>query len=239
MPPRLNERMRSRFVHDEATDAEIDREAAMVGPLADAVRGLIDAVVRTQVDDVEIEDVRRQVAVLTARLRADELDGSYGTRLSASGRVRNWGNAVIGVRNAIAPPLHIDRDPDRDAGRITGDVTLGAAYEGPPGLVHGGVSALILDQALGEAAAASGRPGMTGTLTIHYHEATPLGPLRVEAEIDRVEGVKTFVRGRILTRPDDGSEPIVTVEAEGVFILPRWAREQTRDQPTDPTGDAV
>jgi len=222
MPPRLNETMRSRFVRDDATDEEIEHEAATVGPLAASVRELVDAVIRTEVDEAEIEDVRRQVDALTARLRAKGLEGSYGARLSSTGRVRNWGNAVIGVRNALAPPLEIVRDSER----ITCDFTLGAAYEGPPGLVHGGVSALILDQALGEAAAAGGRPGMTGTLTLRYCEATPLGRLRVEAEIDRVEGVKTFARGRILACREDGSDPTVTVEAEGVFILPRWAREK-------------
>ncbi|HVX54675.1 MAG TPA: hypothetical protein VHA72_09265, partial [Nocardioides sp.] len=91
MPPRLNERMRSRFVRDEVSDAQVDHEAAVVGPLAQAVRGLVDAVIRTEVDDAEIEAVRREVEALTARLRARELDGSYGTRLSATGRVRNWG----------------------------------------------------------------------------------------------------------------------------------------------------
>jgi hypothetical protein len=41
--------------------------------------------------------------------------------------------------------------------------------------VHGGVSAMILDQMLGEAAGAGGKPGMTGTLTLRYRQATPLG----------------------------------------------------------------
>lgn len=225
MPPRLNEQMRTRFTRDEATDEQVDHEAAVMGPLAAAVRELIDAVIRTEVDDAEIEDVRRQVEALSARLRGRQVEGSYGTRLSATGRVRNWGNAVIGVRNPIAPPLEMHRGD----GRVWADFTLGAAYEGPPGLVHGGVGALVLDQALGEAAAAGGRPGMTGTLTLRYREATPLGAVRVEAEIDRVEGVKTFARGRLLARHDDGSEPTVTVEAEGVFILPRWARESGED----------
>lgn len=214
--------MQSLFVQDEASDEAVDHEEAVMTPLAEAVRGLVDAVVRTQVDDAEVDRVRREVEELTARLRTDQLEGSYGTRLSASGRVRNWGNAVIGVRNAVAPPL----DLVRGEGRIFCDFTLGAAYEGPPGLVHGGVCALILDQVLGEAAAAGGHPGMTGTLTLRYRDGTPLGPLRVEAEIARLEGVKTIVHGRLLARHDDGAEPTLCVEAEGIFILPRWAREQ-------------
>ena len=64
---------------------------------------------------------------------------------------------------------------------------------------------------------------MTGTLTVRYRRPTPLGDLHGEAHIDRVEGVKTFVVGHLA---DAGG---VTVEAEGVFILPRWARRPDAD----------
>jgi acyl-coenzyme A thioesterase PaaI-like protein len=60
---------------------------------------------------------------------------------------------------------------------------------------------------------------MTGTLTLRYLRATPLGDLRCEGHIDRVEGAKTFAKATL------GDADGVTVEAEGVFILPRWARE--------------
>ena len=123
---------------------------------------------------------------------------------------------MVGLRNAVAPPLDITRDPD---GRATADFHLGAAYEGPPGLVHGGVAALVLDQILGEAASAGGKPGMTGTLTLRYVRGTPLGDLHCEGHIDRVEGSKTFAKATL------GDADGVTVEAEGVFILPKWARE--------------
>jgi hypothetical protein len=46
-----------------------------------------------------------------------------------------------------------------------------------------------------------------------------LGNLHVEARIDRTEGVKTYTVGHL------ADEEGVTVEAQGVFIQPRWARE--------------
>ena len=132
----------------------------------------------------------------------------------------------MGLRNAAAPPLVVEHD---EQGRAWSEFHLGAAYEGPPNLVHGGVAAMILDQLLGEAAGAGGKPGMTGTLTLVYRRGTPLGDLRAEAWIDRAEGYKTWAKGHLI-----GPEG-VTVEAEGVFILPRWAREllakQDPDQP--------
>ena len=72
--------------------------------------------------------------------------------------------------------------------------------------MHGGVVALVLDQVLGEAAAAGGSPGMTGTLTLRYEQNTPLGDASAEAWIDRVEGVKTIVKGEM--RDADGETTV-------------------------------
>jgi hypothetical protein len=54
---------------------------------------------------------------------------------------------------------------------------------------------------------------------MRYLRTTPLGPLRVEARIDRTEGYKTYAVGHIADAEGH------TVEAEGVFIQPRWARD--------------
>ena len=206
----------SGFQHDDSTPEQIAHEAALYGPLTDAVRELVDATIRTTVDDAEIRAAQTEIEGIVARLRRSQLPGPYGVRFTSEGRGRPWGNSVVGLRNAIAPPLVIDRE---NTGRVWCDFHLGAAYEGPPGLVHGGVAALILDQLLGEATGAGGKPGMTATLTLHYRRATPLGDLHGEAWIERSEGIKTWARGRI----SDAAG--VTVEAEGLFILPRWARE--------------
>ena len=205
------------YVQDEITEDELERQRSLYGPFTDAVRELVDATIRTEVDDAEVRAVQAEIEALTARLRVRQLPGPYGVRFSASGRGRPWGNPVVGLRNAAAPPVVVERDP---AGRAWADFHLGAAFEGPPGLVHGGVASMILDQLLGEAVGAGGKPGMTGTLTLRYRRGTPLGDLRAEAWIDRAEGIKTWARGHLLDAEG------VTVEAEGLFILPRWARER-------------
>ncbi|STZ74381.1 thioesterase [Mycolicibacterium fortuitum] len=72
---------------------------------------------------------------------------------------------------------------------------------------------------LGEVAASdSDRPRFTGTLTIRYLRATPLGDLHAEGRITRTDGIKAFASGHV--SDDQG----ITAEAEGVFILPKWAR---------------
>ncbi|MGV0627130.1 PaaI family thioesterase [Mycolicibacter minnesotensis] len=201
------------------TDAECDQLSERYGPLAQAVRELIDATIRTQADDTTAREVTAQVQELTERLRAGNLSEGPGLRYVVDGRrPLAWSNAVVGLRNPIAPPLVIEHGPD---GRCWTDFHLGAAYEGPPLLVHGGVSALVLDHVLGEAASDGlTKPLYTGTITVKYLRGTPLGALHAEAAIYRREGVKTFVRGHI----SDASG--VTVEADGIFITPSWARDE-------------
>jgi acyl-coenzyme A thioesterase PaaI-like protein len=217
------------YLPDEITAEERARQQQLYGPFAQAVRELVDAAIRTTVDEDEIRRAQTEVEQIVARLRKSQMNGSFGTRINpVDGTARAWGNAVVGLRNAVAPPLHIVREEGGDGGRVHCEFHLGAAYEGPPTLVHGGVSALILDQMLGEAASAGGKPGMTGTLTLRYRQGTPLGDLRAEAWIDRVEGIKTWAKGHIIGPSG------ITVEAEGVFILPRWAREAMAEHPELP-----
>ncbi|WAC93557.1 PaaI family thioesterase [Mycobacterium sp. Aquia_213] len=195
--------------------AEADRVTGLYAPLADAVRGLIDATIRTEVDDDVVAHARAEIEAATQLLR--QRTRPVGVSFRVDGRPLPLGNAVVGVSNPIAPPLVVQHDGD---GRCHSDFVLGCAYEGPPGLVHGGVSALVLDHMLGEAASDGlSKARFTGTISVKYLRGTPLGPLRCDAWIDRSEGVKVFARGTISDAEG------VTVEAEGIFIEPAWARD--------------
>jgi acyl-coenzyme A thioesterase PaaI-like protein len=199
-----------------ADQAESDR---VFGALTQAVRALSLAQLQTRVDLDEVEGVTEEITRLTERLNKRIKPGSYGTEISADEKVRNYGNSVVGMRNPFAAMRDEARIVWNDNG-ASAEFHLNALYEGPPGLVHGGVSALILDQLLGEAAAAGGGAGMTGRLTLHYRRPTPLGDLSMEAWVEKRDGIKTIVKGHI-----KDAEGNVTVEAEGLFIMPRWARE--------------
>lgn len=211
------------FSREELTAADVDRLRRIYEPLTQSVRELIDATIRTEVDAATVSDITAQIDAATARLRSKQLPGAFGVRYSAPGDDGGefdagmaWGNPVIGVRNPIAPPLVINSD---DSGRVWTDFHLGAAYEGPPGHVHGGVCALVLDHVLGEVASGGmTRPAFTGTISCRYLRGTRLGALHSEATNERVDGVKTYAVGHLAD--DEG----VTVEAEGVFIVPKWAR---------------
>lgn len=123
---------------------------------------------------------------------------------------------VTGPENAIAPPLSLTGHED---GSISGLATLGLPYQGPPGFVHGGVSALLLDHTLGVANAWSGPSGMTAELTLRYHRPTPLFErLTVSGRQTSVDGRKIRAAGTISA----GGE--VCVSAEGLFIAKQLRR---------------
>jgi hypothetical protein len=197
---------------------EHDRLAGLYGPLTDAVRELMDATIHTEADQDAITAARTAIQAATDALRSRQRDETQVVRYAVGGRPVVWSNAVIGLRNPIAPPLTIHHG--EDGTQCWSDFTLNGAYEGPPGLVHGGVCALVLDHVLGEAASEGlTKPLFTGTLTVRFVRGTPLGRLRAEAAVERTEGVKSFVSGHLLDAEG------ITVEAEGIFIKPAWARD--------------
>lgn len=202
---------------DHIDPAEYAQLSGRYGPLAAAVRDLMEASLATGADPDTVHAAAQAVAAVASELRAQRGRRADRQLLHRdTGRAVAWSNPVTGLRNPLAPPLEIRHDPD---GRCRSEFTLGELYEGPPGLVHGGICALILDQLLGEVATdGMTKPRFTGTITVKFLRGTPLGPLRAEAFVDRVRDHKTYVRGFI----SDDHGP--TAEAEGVFIMPAWAR---------------
>jgi acyl-coenzyme A thioesterase PaaI-like protein len=116
---------------------------------------------------------------------------------------------LSGTANPLAPPVRLEVVDDVVHGRVR----FGAAYEGPPGCVHGGFVAAVFDEILGLANTLSGEPGMTGTLSVKYRKPTPLRvDLRMEATLDRVDGRKRFCSARMY------AGDALCAEAEGLFI---------------------
>jgi len=204
------------FGIDVISAEEYERQRELYGPLTDALRKLIGAGIHTQVDEDTVRQAQSAIEAATELLDRSQRSVTSTLRHADTGRPLAWANPAIGLRNAIAPPMVIHHEDD---GRAWSEFSLSGAYEGPPGWVHGGISALVLDHILGEAASDGlTLPKFTGTITLKYLRGTPLGPLRAEAWIDRVDGFKTYARGALSDAEG------VTVEAEGVFIQPAWAR---------------
>ncbi len=118
---------------------------------------------------------------------------------------------ITGLANPLAPPAVLRRH--METRRVTGEVNFGAAFEGAPGIVHGGFVAALLDEALGMATIFSGSTGMTVELVTRYRRHTPVAtPLRLEAQLVSTEGRRIRTAGELLCGDD------VIVEATGLFI---------------------
>ena len=198
-------------IPDSAAFATADRAA-----LARAIRTLIDTAM--SVEDVEGETlsaVAREVEQLAFRLGRGRDEGAgYRPRSHGDYLPRS---PVVGESSPLSPRLEWDGITLPDGRRgIEARGRFGAAYEGPPGFVHGGWVACTFDELLGIANIESGNPGMTARLTIHYRKPTPLfREIVVRAWVDRVEGRRIMSSAQMF----DGDT--LTAEADGIFVQPR------------------
>jgi acyl-coenzyme A thioesterase PaaI-like protein len=79
--------------------------------------------------------------------------------------------------------------PQRD--RILADVYFGKRAEGPPGRVHGGAIASVLDEAMGAAVWLSQNTGYTLKLEVEFLSPTPLCKnLQLNAWVEKIRGRK-------------------------------------------------
>ena len=192
-------------------DREVRREA--VGELGTALRELVDAAVRTEVGLPELAEATEVARELAARLRRESRELFEIASVDDPEIGERWYSPVYGPGNPIAPPLVATDTPD---GRAAGRVTLGKPHEGPPGLVHGGVVATVLDHVLARAIRAAGRGGLTATLTVTYRRPVRLGvPLVAIAEIGTTDGRRTTATARLAAEDDPGT---TLAEAEGMFV---------------------
>jgi uncharacterized protein (TIGR00369 family) len=99
-------------------------------------------------------------------------------------------------------------------GTIVCQPTIPIIFEGPPGYVHGGIIATILDETMSKSVRALGVTAVTGQMEINYlrpvHSATPI---RIEGRLLRTEGRKYWTEARI--RDARGRE---LARSTGLFI---------------------
>jgi acyl-coenzyme A thioesterase PaaI-like protein len=174
--------------------------------LGESLRRLLDVVVQTGAAPAELAAATRAIDELTARLAAPVVRAS---RSVAAGSYRSHMSLVGGLSHPIAPELRMEVHE----GGGQGTVVIGPLFQGGPGLVHGGILALLIDHAMGCVAAGPERPAMTVRLAMRYLRPTPLGvPLTVTVHLDRIEGRRLHLTAEITANGE------VTVDAEAVFL---------------------
>ena len=189
--------------------------------LADEMRRIIARLAVVRPPAAELERAAEAAAAFADRL--DELpERSQSWEISEAGLQPGdfvGFSPVSGRSNPMAPPVsfQIRRGAPRDDivsdYHVTGTVTFGPAYEGPPGHVHGGLVAAMFDELLGFAQLS---PGFTAYLHVNYRRPTPLN-----TELHLVSWVESLERRKRIVKGECYLGDTMLTDAEGLFIAPR------------------
>ncbi|KRA24710.1 hypothetical protein ASD65_09985 [Microbacterium sp. Root61] len=186
--------------------------------LARAVRVLSDDVIRMPAGTYSEEFARRVQEIsleMQEHLRPSIIPWFYDDPRTARGRGESLRNKdELSDFNPVVPPIRLTLED----GEAHGTVVVGPAFTGPPGRVHGGTVATILDHAMGLLVSATARPSVTARLEIDYRGGAPIGQeLQISARIKSADGRKTWVEAEI--RVGD----ILCSRGLGLFIVPAVA----------------
>jgi acyl-coenzyme A thioesterase PaaI-like protein len=173
------------------------------GRFIEAVRTLGDHARAADAPDhviTEAADMIEAVSGLLAPYDADEWTTPSGRRMD----LPNRGNI-----------MQVPADLKTVGDEVDGTVCFRRFHLGRNGAVHGGALALMWDSVLGFAAFRLTRSlkQRTAYLHVNYRKIVPIDmDLQVDARIDRREGRKIFVAGRLLDHDE------VLCDAEALFV---------------------
>ncbi len=85
------------------------------------------------------------------------------------------------------------------------DFVVPDKYQSWAGMTHGGIVALLLDEAVGWAAWHAGHPGVTGRLQVSYRRPLKLGErVRVVGKVEKVRRTLVYTNAYIESHEDGG-----------------------------------
>ena len=182
--------------------------------LAAAARALNEKLVSSDINPELAAALTQKIDALTAELsQAQQVDGLIDmAKRGERGTIDDVMGELVSVggrSHPCSPELHWQEASNR----ITGTVTFSQAFEGPPGHVHGGWVAGVLDHLMGMTHVRTGYPGMTGGLSVRYLKPTPLNQvIEVSAEATELDAKRTEVKAAM--RFGDTT----TATAEAIFV---------------------
>ncbi len=197
---------------------------------AAAMRRLNRAVAWSDAPDVDLHEVARLATELSRRLEtwpvrhketvlptASTVGGPAADHVHADGATDASGDLEFdpfSVGGGRLSPASIGLEFRRDgAAAVTARCRVDGMFQGPPGRVHGGVIALILDELMAMVVRATGRRAFTARLQVHLRAPAPIDvELRFRAWEHQVDGRKVVIHAE--GRSDEG----LFVEADALFI---------------------
>jgi uncharacterized protein (TIGR00369 family) len=118
---------------------------------------------------------------------------------------------ACGQNSAIGIKMRFTELPD---GSVESRLTLAQPYQGWRGIAHGGIVAMLLDEAMAHAAGARGYKGMTADLKLRFRKPVPIGePIVVHGAVRWQRRNVLNIEARIAT--EAGAE---LAAGEGSFI---------------------
>ena len=182
--------------------------------LASATRVLNEKLVSTDIDPELAAALTEKIEGLTAELsQAQQVTGLVDmAKRGQRGTIDDVMGELVSV-GGRSHPCSPELRWQEASNRITGTVKFGQAFEGPPGHVHGGWVAGVLDHLMGMTHVRTGHPGMTGGLSVRYLKPTPLNQLiEVSAEATELDDKRTEVRAEMRCGET------TTATAEAIFL---------------------
>jgi uncharacterized protein (TIGR00369 family) len=102
-------------------------------------------------------------------------------------------NDCFGCGAANPAGMKLSFDLDLDAGRAHGSFILGTNYAGGGGFAHGGIIAVVLDEAMGKLSRLTDEKAVTAEMHIEYKKPVPIGkPIVVEGWQEEEKGRNRF-----------------------------------------------
>lgn len=123
-------------------------------------------------------------------------------------------NACFGCGGANDAGMKLAFEQDDERRRIVGRFRLGEQYQGGGGMLHGGIIALLLDEAMGKVCRFRGVKAVTAELNVEY-----LKPIRVDQDIV-VEAYEKEANERSLIHAGEirNEEGVVLARGRGRFV---------------------
>jgi len=123
-------------------------------------------------------------------------------------------NGCFGCGAANARGMQLNFEQDDQARCIRGRFCLGDEYAGGPGILHGGIIAVLLDEAMGKVGRFRGVRAVTAELKIEYLRPVPVGQeIVVEAHEVEMNGRNMFREGEIRS-----AKGVVLARGTGRFV---------------------
>ena len=182
--------------------------------LASATRALNEKLVSTDIDPELAAALTEKIEGLAAELsQAQQVTGLVDmAKRGQRGTIDDVMGELVSV-GGRSHPCSPELSWQEASNRITGTVKFSQAFEGPPGHVHGGWVAGVLDHLMGMTHVRTGHPGMTGGLSVRYLKPTPLNQrIGVSAQATELDDKRTEVKAEMRFGET------TTAKAEAIFV---------------------